>query len=545
MENRITDIRCLSCGAPAQFDIIHQKYVCGHCGGTVSIDEAQKQKQGFRKIRQDALRESVQHFHLLQASCRNCGAELVFEENEALTVCPFCHTSMVRRDYLYSDLMPESVIPFALTAEEAEQRLAEWCSANKGKKEAATARRHLKQLKGFYLPYELVQGPVYMKTGRMDSFSSYQCEGCVREAFISRSSQTDNLLLDGMEPFDTDALTEFDFGYIAGQRVKTADLEEKVLIERIQKETAETYAPKLAETLETRAIETSVSVSSMIRFPVLLPVYYLYEDGLMAAVNGQTGKVSVRAMEDSHYYFLPWWFKAVIAAVLICGAVCGGLMLFGMETYTALMITGMLAIVMLIITLCYYSDTVHNAFRVISGRKIYTSGAQSFKRENGELVLRDSLLERQVDDPVFYADVQGKSIPAVLKFTTPYRIVRMIVLALCVIFLPVLIAWVLRGFDFRQLEPGGSAVWFCVAVPVVPVYLLKYGIAELHDRPWIYPVTEQGVSHKRADTEKTKITWAGIKEVLRFLFIPPEALILWFGILCFCMCVYLTAFGFD
>ena len=47
LEHRITDIHCPQCGAPADFDIVRQMYVCGHCGGTVGISEAQKEKQGF------------------------------------------------------------------------------------------------------------------------------------------------------------------------------------------------------------------------------------------------------------------------------------------------------------------------------------------------------------------------------------------------------------------------------------------------------------------------------------------------------------------
>ena len=32
---RITDIHCPNCGAPAKYDILQQKYLCGFCGGSV------------------------------------------------------------------------------------------------------------------------------------------------------------------------------------------------------------------------------------------------------------------------------------------------------------------------------------------------------------------------------------------------------------------------------------------------------------------------------------------------------------------------------
>jgi len=56
--------------------------------------------------------------------------------------------------------------------------------------------------------------------------------------------------------------------------------------------------------------------------------------------------------------------------------------------------------VFIIVTLCYYSDTSRNAFSVVSGRKIFTSGENTFRRENGKLVLNKVELNRMVDTTV-------------------------------------------------------------------------------------------------------------------------------------------------
>ena len=69
MENRITDIHCLQCGAPAAFDIVRQRYLCGYCGGTVEISEAKQEKQGFRDLQREKLRDSVKKFRLNRTSC--------------------------------------------------------------------------------------------------------------------------------------------------------------------------------------------------------------------------------------------------------------------------------------------------------------------------------------------------------------------------------------------------------------------------------------------------------------------------------------------
>ena len=90
MEGTIADVRCLSCGAPAKYDVVRQSYVCAFCGGQVELSQAQAQKRGFRQLQQEKIRRSAEAFHLLRANCTGCGAELVFEEQEAQTSCAFC-----------------------------------------------------------------------------------------------------------------------------------------------------------------------------------------------------------------------------------------------------------------------------------------------------------------------------------------------------------------------------------------------------------------------------------------------------------------------
>ena len=543
MEHNITDIHCPQCGAPAVFDIMKQMYVCGHCGGTVGIREAQQEKQGFRKLQREKLRNSVRKYRLFSTSCSGCGAEVVFEENEALSGCPFCGRSLVRTEYLNSKNMPESVVPFGITQQEAQERLEEWCRKNRGKQEAKQLLPLISELRGFYLPYQMVRGPVHMKTSRMDSDRVYRCEGYLENAFVNCSRQLDNLLLDGMEPFDLTGLTDFDYGYVAGHHVKTPDINGKELEQRICREVEECYTPAVRKTLETKAVSIEASAESAITMPVLLPVYYICKGDLMAAVNGQTGKVSVRALKESRYFFLPWWLKAILATLIMSGAAFGAMHLGGMDLDGSLLITAGLALIFFVVLLCLYSDTTKNSFSVVAGREIYTSGQATFQRERGKLALSDEILDRKTVPPVFFYRIDGEDRPVLLRFTTPFRVIRMILLSVAALFLPVIAALFLTGFDFQKINLAGSAAWFCIAVPVVPIYLLKFGIVELHDRPWIYTVSKDS----RPKRYRQKPDPAKIKDILlgclRALFIPPVSLAVWFGIISFFTMVYLTAGG--
>lgn len=545
MINRnVADIYCPGCGAPAHFDIRRQRYVCGYCGREVKINEALQQRKGFRQLHTSRMKDEALNYKLIKAECPGCGAEIVFEEGEALSDCAFCGKALVRTSYLYKEDMPEMIVPFRITEDEAEGFLRNWCNQNKGKREAKHIRKNISDLKGFYLPYELIRGPIDCKVSRIDGGKTYDCSGYVDDVFINCSRQLDNLLLDGMEPYELDDLKEFDFAYAAGQRIKIRDVDADQLVSRISKEVSESYTPAVRKTLETKAVYVKSYADSVLRMPVLLPGYYLRCGETMAAVNGQTGKVSVRAEKESHYYFMPWWLKAILATLIFSTLSFCGLKLFGMDMWEALYIAGILAVFFLTVTLCAYSDTDRMEFSVNAGREIFTSKGGAYRRINGELVQDPDELKRNIAEPVFFENIDGKDEAVVLRFTAPARIIRMGLLAAMVMFLPVVLALFINGFNFKQLELGGSAVWFCIFVPVVPIYVLKFGVIELYENPWIYLLSEDGTKKRYHKPVNWKETEKLILACLKYLFIPPVCFAVWLGIAAFCTIVYLTAFGF-
>ena len=552
--NKIADIHCPNCGAPAAYDIRSGVYACKHCGGKVTVDAAQAQKRGFRDLQQAKMQSSASKYRLQHASCSGCGAEVVFEEDEALANCAFCGRALVRKKYLHKKNLPEIVIPFQITEEEAQTCLSRWCDENRSKREARLLKERTTDLKGCYLPYEFIRGPVSCQVRRISGGGVYHCGGFIDEVFVNCSGQLDNLLLDGMEPFDLNGLTEFDFAYVAGHQVKADNITGKELERRVSEEVAASYAPAVRKVLETEAVQVEADVASVVRMPALLPVYYLCDGDLMAAVNGQTGKVCVRAIKESHYYFWPWWLKS-LAATLIIGLIAYfGFFLFSGDVRGSAFLTALLSFVTLIVTLVAYSNTDRVSFRIERGRKIFTSGDEALVRTrgttgagaadgNGRDLTRTKLPKRNITPPVFFATLNGKREEVEIRFSSPLRFAGMILTALVVLFLPVIVALLLNGFNFSQLNLGGSAAWFCIFVPVVPIYLLNFGRIELYDRPWFY-VTKPNGKKKRYKGNPGMSKKEIFLTPLKLLFKPPECLAVWFGLVCFCTMCYLTAFGF-
>ncbi|MBQ1607287.1 MAG: hypothetical protein II092_00305, partial [Lachnospiraceae bacterium] len=474
---KLYDIHCPSCGAPAYYDIRTRMYNCSYCGNRVGIDRAKSEHKGFREISKKKMRESIKKFTLQKASCTGCGAQVVFETGEAVANCAFCGRSLVRKAFVNPDIIPELIVPFAITPEEAQNILSDWCNKNKWKKEARAIREKIQDLKGFYLPYELVRGPVSCSVFRIEGGSVYDCGGFIDEVFVNCSKKLDNQLLDAMEPYDLDELQEFDFSYIAGHQVKTGDISEDELIRRIDVEVGEDYKPVIQKTLETKAVGVNVSCKNVLRMPVLLPVYYLAFDGYMAAVNGQTGRVSVRACKESKYLILPWWIKAILATIAGTAGVALGMFLFGAERDLILGASGCLALVLVFVFFAAYSQQREETYGLETYRKVFHSKTE---------------LKKPVTKPVFFMNIAGKIQEVEIRFTTVLRVIRALAITLAVVFLPVILALIINGFNFSILNLGGSAVWFCIAVPLAPVFLIKYGRMDIYDNPWIYMIGENG-----------------------------------------------------
>ena len=264
----------------------------------------------------------------------------------------------------------------------------------------------------------------------------------------------------------------------------------------------------------------------------------------MAAVNGQTGKVSVRARKDSKYLLLPWWLKAILATIAGTAGVAWGMFAFGAAKDLIFGASGCLALVLLFVFFTAYSQQKEETFGLEYYRKIYSSGGGAYIREGKQLVQAKKEQAKSVTKPVFFMNINGRQAEVELKFTTVFRVIRAFALMLGVVFLPVILALIINGFNFSTIELGGSAVWFCIAVPLAPVFLVKYGRMDIYDNPWIYLIDENG-QKKRYRPKRNSKEVRDIIDFIKIFLTPPLLWLTLIMILLFCAMVYLTAFGFG
>ena len=503
------NIYCASCGAPAKFDIAGQVYRCAFCGGETGIREPLAEKQGFRRAHRERLAAKCRDFPLLSAQCTGCGAQVIFPEGEMLTGCAFCGRSLARKEYLGIEGFPEILIPFKVTEDQARANLLQWCKKNRGRPEARDIQKHIGDLKGFYLPYELVKGPTRCGISRRDS-KVFPARGFWDGSFVNTSRQLDNLLLDGMEPYDLTEVREFDFSYLAGQRVKVRDTDEKETAARIGGEIASAYGPFASKALETRGVTVDADTGDMVALSAVLPVYYLRAGNTLAAVNGQTGKAAVREKKDR--YLMPWWIRPILGSVLFPAMAYGIMTLFGAEQMARLLVAGMLCLFLLIVLFTAYHNEYGGLGREKLPRRVFTSDDR----------------RQAVSPPSFYMSIDGRDRAVDLKFTTPGRLPAMILIPAAVVFLPLILGFILNGFSARGLTVGGAAVWLCIAVPLAPVFVLKFGRLELYEHPVIRYETDDG---KRRRYKPTRTSWKEVWDTVKVFVFSPFLLVILFLLL--------------
>ncbi|MBR1760323.1 MAG: hypothetical protein IJ741_03985 [Schwartzia sp.] len=493
-KNNPLAVYCSYCGAPAEYDIVHQEYHCGYCGGTTDIHEPVQRLGAWRDARKkEVLRDkSVAEEKCV---CRNCGAEVVIPEGEAMGNCEFCGGKFARRAFAASEL-PEVIIPFVLTEDEARARLTEWAQKNQKQEEAKAVLANIQNLRGYYLPYELIRGPVTAEAERMETFSDkkYHVGGFLNGIAVNTSKQLDNLVLDAMEPFEWTAARAFEFAFIAGQRVKLSDIDAKKTEARVLEEVEAGFRPDVEKQLQTTGVKMRMHAGDILRLPALLPAYVLKIGPVLAVVNGQTGRVAVSKTKEEKV--LSWLIEPTLMTLLATL-----LMWLGQPSIELASLT---AVVFGLIFFTAFSDGRGEEFR----RVVFKTEKSRAERVQSKLNVTqgEDTIEDTAAKAVFMEPVGGEMVPVKISFYTPLRIIVTLLGAIVFNTLPAICAWLIDTEGVAQYQY--NVVWMVLTVPITVILWIAIGRIRIYN----YPALEQilpdgGTKSVKADDARNISPW--------------------------------------
>ncbi len=328
MAKDILKYQCPSCGGPVHFNTSTQMLLCEHCGSEYKQSDFENNAENETVQNSQPIdwktKSAVKEHEVIEMqsgfNCTSCGAQVVCDGNTAATECMYCGNPIVLANNVSGMLKPDLILPFSIDKQQAQEKLRGFYKNKILLPSAFKKENRIKKITGMYVPFWLFSGKseanMLFKAGkekthtsggyRVTETSHYDVYRSGNLSFsripVDASKKMEDNYMDGLEPYDYTALTEFSPPYMAGFFADKYDMDVKECKQRAINRVASSTKQALRTTImgydyaieqdEQTAIEF---VDDDIKY-ALLPVWVLntkYKGKMYHfAVNGQTGKVS-------------------------------------------------------------------------------------------------------------------------------------------------------------------------------------------------------------------------------------------------------------
>lgn len=352
--------KCPNCDGGLVFDPESGTYACEYCLSKFTQEDLVAESQEAETVQQE---EPVQEENFAETAtenvdsqksavmyrCPSCGAEIITDETTAATFCFYCHNPIVLAGKLEGEYLPDGIIPFKITKEEATEKFMEWIQKKKFVPTGFSSKRHIEKMSGVYFPYWLYgcETDSYMNGTARDiriwrvgdieytETKVFQVRRAGKVSFKhlpkTALQKAQNAMLKGIFPYEFGALEKFHLGYLSGFQAEKRDIDKETLSAQIRQEIQKYAEKRMRDTITGR---NSFSMESQNHAIVeeeyqyaLLPVWVLtYRQGNQIyyfAMNGQTGEVVGKLPIDNKKLF---GLGGIIFAVVFIILMIGGLL---------------------------------------------------------------------------------------------------------------------------------------------------------------------------------------------------------------------------
>lgn len=308
---RAMDHKCPACGAPLFYVTKLAKWKCDYCDSEYTLDELKK--LGVIKEEKDTKEENVTYDTYL---CKDCGAEIIADENTASTFCLYCGNTAILKNKLSGEFKPDKLIPFKLVKEDA---INAFKALKKGRPllpKDFVSEKNIEKITGLYVPFWLYDitysGNVVAKGTKVKSWTvgdthytqtdTYQVERDLSVGYrlvpVDGSEKFADDIMNTIEPFDYNELVDYNHAYLSGFLAEKYDVPKEKGY-KIAKDRA--YNSTLTEARQTMKGYSTIKITGNTLQDTmnntkyaLLPVFMVnvkYKDKYyLFAMNGQTGE---------------------------------------------------------------------------------------------------------------------------------------------------------------------------------------------------------------------------------------------------------------
>ena len=342
--------KCPNCDGGLVFDPESGTYACEYCLSKFTQEELYGESQESETVQPEEAAESEKtQQSAVMYRCPSCGAEIITDETTAATFCFYCHNPIVLAGKLEGEYLPDGIIPFKITKEEATEKFMEWIQKKRFVPKGFYSKRHVEKLSGVYFPYWLYgcETDSYMngtardiriwRVGDIEYTETKTFEvrraGKVIFKHLPKTAlqKAQNAMLKGIFPYEFGALEQFHMGYLSGFQAEKRDIDKESFTEEVRQSIQKYAEKRMRDTITGRNSFYMDSQNHRIcveKFQyVMLPVWVLtYRQGNQVyyfAMNGQTGEVVGKLPIDNKKLF---GLGGIIFAVIFVFLLIGGLL---------------------------------------------------------------------------------------------------------------------------------------------------------------------------------------------------------------------------
>ncbi len=325
-------MKCPDCNGTLYYDIPKKVLKCRHCGNTYDVAEYDRNNSA-----EETIIEGGRLF-----TCKNCGAQLICADDEAVTYCSYCGSEAILESQMSGIKRPKYIIPFSISKDRCkeiyEKRLKGTFYIPKEFKDP----EFIDRFRPFYIPYWIYKitfrdDPIDLKAHKSytmngyDYYEEYEITAKMADNDMvglpyDASRNFDDSIAEKIAPFSKKGLVRYSQGYLAGMYADAPNVDSRTYEEEVLNKATDQAVSEMKLDLRMDNISLPRRKQKLQEFlgttykgedTIYLPVWFLtWRKGdrvAYAVVNGQTGKIHIDLPADLNVFS---GYTALVAGAL-------------------------------------------------------------------------------------------------------------------------------------------------------------------------------------------------------------------------------------
>jgi len=309
-------MKCPSCAGTLYYDISKKQLKCHHCSQYFDVQSYEENNDA-----EESLVEGAKLY-----TCRNCGAELISADDEAVTYCSYCGSQALLESELEGIRRPKKIIPFQVDKSRCKQIYRKQLKNLLYVPSEFKDPEFIERFRPFYIPYwmyyvkfreepfELDGYKDYTK-GNYDYHEEYRIKAEIKDNGLygvpyDASRNFDDSIAEEIAPFSRNQLKDYNPAYLAGMYADKPNVDASIYKEEVLDRACDVAIDDVQKSFGNITLKLPKGKKRkeflQARYDgaetVFLPVWFLTwrKDNRVAyaVVNGQTGKIHIDLLAD-------------------------------------------------------------------------------------------------------------------------------------------------------------------------------------------------------------------------------------------------------